>query len=166
MSDNFKRVSDLLPVVMARLGRGKKRRDEFLCSCPFHAELNPSFSVNLEKKVYHCFGCGASGGLSKLAAHLGIESGYYRPKLKPKNKKLQPWQMAKRIEISFDTVELWKREEFRDAKNDLEIEWNERQISEVDFYTNRHILTYEFDCYMEIHDENRNRLTYEAKHGD
>ncbi|MGZ4381674.1 MAG: DNA primase [Gaiellaceae bacterium] len=29
--------------------------------CPFHEERAPSFSVNAEKGVYYCFGCGASG---------------------------------------------------------------------------------------------------------
>jgi hypothetical protein len=29
--------------------------------CPFHADKNPSLSVNEEKAVFHCFGCGAGG---------------------------------------------------------------------------------------------------------
>jgi DNA primase len=29
--------------------------------CPFHDERTPSFSVDVEQKLYHCFGCGESG---------------------------------------------------------------------------------------------------------
>ena len=29
--------------------------------CPFHNERTPSFTVDRDKGLYHCFGCGAGG---------------------------------------------------------------------------------------------------------
>ncbi|OGP29610.1 MAG: DNA primase [Deltaproteobacteria bacterium GWA2_57_13] len=31
--------------------------------CPFHAEKTPSFTVNEEKGIFHCFGCGVGGNV-------------------------------------------------------------------------------------------------------
>jgi hypothetical protein len=41
-----------------RLRRSGK---EYVGLCPFHSDKNPSFSVNEDKGVFHCFGCGESG---------------------------------------------------------------------------------------------------------
>ncbi len=39
----------------------KKRGSNWLGLCPFHSEKTPSFSVNEDKKIFHCFGCHETG---------------------------------------------------------------------------------------------------------
>src|SRR5687767_11474720 len=31
--------------------------------CPFHADRKPSLKINLGRKIFHCFGCEASGNI-------------------------------------------------------------------------------------------------------
>ena len=44
----------------------KKRGRNFFGICPFHDEDFPSFSINHDKQIYKCFGCGAGGGVLKF----------------------------------------------------------------------------------------------------
>ena len=39
----------------------KKRGRNYFGLCPFHNEKTPSFSVNPEKQIFKCFGCGTGG---------------------------------------------------------------------------------------------------------
>ncbi|MBI4352431.1 MAG: DNA primase [Candidatus Omnitrophica bacterium] len=48
-------ISNAVP--LRRAGRS------FKAPCPFHQEKTPSFYVNPEKQIFHCFGCGAGGNV-------------------------------------------------------------------------------------------------------
>lgn len=39
----------------------KRSGATFKALCPFHREKTPSFHVNPQRQIYHCFGCGAGG---------------------------------------------------------------------------------------------------------
>jgi len=41
----------------------KKAGRNHLGSCPFHKEKTPSFTVNSEKQIFYCFGCGQGGNV-------------------------------------------------------------------------------------------------------
>lgn len=51
---------DLADLVGAYV-RLERRGSRFLGLCPFHEEKTPSFSVNPDKGIWHCFGCGEGG---------------------------------------------------------------------------------------------------------
>jgi DNA primase len=61
--DSIDKVKDTVDMVELVGARTDLRRvgTRFTGICPFHEERTPSFSVNAEHKLYHCFGCGASG---------------------------------------------------------------------------------------------------------
>jgi DNA primase len=51
----------------------KKSGRNFLGLCPFHSEKTPSFSVNRDKQIFYCFGCGAGGNVfTFLMEHDGL----------------------------------------------------------------------------------------------
>jgi DNA primase len=54
-------AADMAEVVGARTDLRRAGPGCYMGLCPFHEERTPSFSVDADKMVYHCFGCGASG---------------------------------------------------------------------------------------------------------
>jgi DNA primase len=56
---------DIAEIVGEHVQLNKKGRNLFGL-CPFHNENSPSFSVNPERQIYHCFGCGAGGNVFKF----------------------------------------------------------------------------------------------------
>ncbi len=58
--DELLAKTDIVKLISAYVPLKRKGATYWGC-CPFHHEKTPSFSVNEQKQLYHCFGCGAGG---------------------------------------------------------------------------------------------------------
>ena len=54
-------AANIVDVVSLRTSLRKASGTRFMGRCPFHEERSPSFSVNSDLNLYHCFGCGKGG---------------------------------------------------------------------------------------------------------
>ena len=91
------RLVDLLREDGVKL-RGKG--PEIAAKCPFHDDRKPSMSVNVEKEVYNCHGCGAEGdavtylmdkrGLSQKEALREVKGEMHSTQPKPRKKESRP----------------------------------------------------------------------------
>ncbi len=61
---------DMLDLVSARTELKKTGGASYMGRCPFHEERSGSFSVEISKKVYHCFGCGVAGDCFRFVEEL------------------------------------------------------------------------------------------------
>lgn len=70
--EEIRMASDILDVVSDYVTL-KKKGVNYFGLCPFHSEKTPSFSVNTEKQIFHCFGCSAGGNVfSFIMRHEGM----------------------------------------------------------------------------------------------
>jgi DNA primase len=63
--DDIRFRNDIVDVIgsyfhLQRTGSG------FKACCPFHKEKTPSFHVNQQRQIFHCFGCGAGGNVFRF----------------------------------------------------------------------------------------------------
>ena len=60
----------ILSIVVEHV-RLRKSGKEYVGLCPFHSERTPSFYVNEEKGLFHCFGRGGSGDAIRFVELIG-----------------------------------------------------------------------------------------------
>jgi DNA primase len=58
--EQIRAASDIVDIIGSYLPL-KKAGANFSALCPFHKEKTPSFNVNPQKQIFHCFGCGKGG---------------------------------------------------------------------------------------------------------
>ncbi len=56
----IQQASDIIQIISEYITL-RQRGKNFVALCPFHSEKTPSFTVNPEKKLFKCFGCGEGG---------------------------------------------------------------------------------------------------------
>ena len=68
----IRNAADIVEVVSEAV-RLKKTGKNHVGLCPFHTEKTPSFTVNPDKQIFHCFGCGTGGNVfTFLMKHDGV----------------------------------------------------------------------------------------------
>jgi len=63
--DQIRQVSSIVEIA-SNYTALKKRGNKHVGLCPFHSEKDPSFTVDEEKQLFHCFGCGVGGDVFSL----------------------------------------------------------------------------------------------------
>jgi DNA primase len=120
--DQIKQVSNIVEIA-SQYTTLRRRGRKHVGLCPFHSEKAPSFTVDEEKQLYHCFGCGAGGDIFTLIMEkenlsfpeaLRFLAEKYNIKL-PERKKLSP-QLIKLEEelfkINEDALAFFKKNLF------------------------------------------------------
>ena len=64
--EQIRLATDIVELVREHVPSLKKTGRNWKANCPFHNEKTPSFMVNAEKGIFHCFGCHAGGDAFKF----------------------------------------------------------------------------------------------------
>ena len=62
-------LNDVVDVVAGYVKLNSRANNHFGL-CPFHSEKTASFSVNRDKQIFYCFGCGASGDVVRFVMQI------------------------------------------------------------------------------------------------
>lgn len=120
----------------------KRRGNKHVGLCPFHSEKAPSFTVDDEKQLYHCFGCGAGGDIFTLVMerenlsfpealkYLAEKYNIPLPKKREFSPQLQKLE-EKLFKINENTLAFFKKNLFATKEGEKALEYlKKRDISE------------------------------------
>jgi DNA primase len=65
INEQIRQVSSIVEIA-SQYTTLKRRGRKHVGLCPFHSEKTPSFTVDEEKQLFHCFGCGVGGDVFSL----------------------------------------------------------------------------------------------------
>jgi DNA primase len=138
-SESLERVKQAVDIVEVISAHTDLRRQgaRWVGLCPFHEERTPSFSVDAQEKLYHCFGCGVGGDTIKfveekeglgfaeavelLAERYGVELEREREDPRAEAKRQQRRRLGELLDrtASFYAAYLWESEEAAKAREYL-----------------------------------------------
>ncbi|MBD3414648.1 MAG: DNA primase [Candidatus Aminicenantes bacterium] len=139
--DQIKQVASIIEIA-SQYTSLKKRGRRFVGLCPFHSEKTPSFTIDEDRQLFHCFGCGAGGDLFTLVMekeNLSFPESVrylaekYNVEL-PKHKKMSSKQQSlkeKLYKITNQTLAYYKKNLFNTAEGKQGLQYlKKRGISE------------------------------------
>lgn len=120
----------------------RRRGNKHVGLCPFHSEKTPSFTVDDEKQLFHCFGCGAGGDIFTLVMerenlsfpealkYLAEKYNIPLPKKREFSPQLQKLE-EKLFKINENTLAFFKKNLFTTKEGEKALEYlKKRDISE------------------------------------
>ncbi len=131
--ERVKQAADIVEVVSAHTDL-RRQGARWVGLCPFHEERTPSFSVDAQEKLYHCFGCGVGGDTIKfveekeglgfteavelLADRYGVELEREREDPRAEAKRQQRRRLAELLDrtAAFYASYLWEADEAAKAR--------------------------------------------------
>lgn len=139
--DQIKQAANIIEIA-SQYTNITKRGKNHIGLCPFHSEKTPSFTLDIERQLYHCFGCGAGGDIFTLVMEkenltfpetLRLLADKYNISM-PEQKKLSPQSIQEKEDIGrineltlgFFRKNLFKTEEGKKALDYL----HKRKISD------------------------------------
>jgi len=96
--NEIREQNDIVEVIGEYVKLTKRGKNHFGL-CPFHGEKTPSFSVEQEKQLFHCFGCGKGGNVFTFIEE--IENIPYREAIQ---------FLAKRVDYALPTTQVTDRQ--------------------------------------------------------